>query len=442
MNFYNMLQNGKEKFPDRILISIDDRNFSYSEVLEDVLKIKGSLNELNILGKKIAIKTCDIYVQLINFLGVLSSNNIPIIVHPNMKEDTLVELSEKEDLIITKGKSLIEEVIKHYEKTGTYNEKCFGVLTSGTTGIPKIIFRSEESWIDAFKYQSKLFNLNEGVRAFNYGSLSFTANLNYILHILSLGGTIITLTSNMPGEWIKKIEKNHIEAIFLVPSRYKVLLKRCNNNLSNVKSIVSAGEKLKVNLAKGLKDVFNKAEIVEYYGTSETSFISYNEYENIIRNKKSVGRIFPEVEVKINDSDVFVKSKYAAIGSEKGLKVNDKGYFDDDGILCLIGRTHTIINKGGFKINIINIENVLEKIEGIEDYIVVPIEDDIKGEEVYVFVIVENNKLSKADIINNMKGKLLYEEIPKIKIVDKFIINASGKVDINKIKEYYHGFRN
>lgn len=436
MKFYNMLRKGSIKFPGKILISINEKVFTYKDVFEEVSKIRSEFNKLEIQGVKIGILNKDLCFQLIYFLGVLSSANIPIIIHENISSEVLNNLIDKESLHILRNRNLSNlKNINNINKHSRFNSNYFGVLSSGTMGVPKLILRNEESWIKSFNYQSELFNLRRESKVFIHGSLSFTANLNYVFHILSLGGSVSTTTSIMPGEWIKKIKDNNVNGIFLVPSRYKLLLKRCNNKLCFVESILSAGEKLNIEVAEKLSEIFNKAEIVEYYGSSETSYITYNKYDNITNNEKGVGYIFPGVKLNLENGEIFVESKYLAKGYESGFKVNDKGYINENGILCLSGRNGNIVNKGGVKININNIENILRSIKYIDDYVVFSLKDKIKGEDVFAIVILNDKSIREIEIVKMLKEKLNKNEIPRIKIIDDFPFNISGKIDINKLKQ-------
>lgn len=435
MKFYNMLKRGAINFPSKILISINHEVFNYKYVFEEVLEIKRELKEFKIEGLRIGILNSNLYFQLVYFLGVLASGNVPIIIHENISDEDLNLLIYKENLHILRDKN-ISDLQGNSKDIYSNNSNCFGVLSSGTTGLPKLIFRSEESWVKSFNYQSDLFNLKKEPKVFIHGFFSFTANLNYAIHILNLGGSIITTTSIMPGDWIKRIKVNNINGIFLVPSKYKILLKRCNERLPLVESVLSAGEKLNIEVAKNISRIFNKAEIIEYYGSSETSYISYNKYDNIMKNENGVGFIFPGVKVSIVNNEIYVDSKYMALGYGEKFKVIDKGFFNENGVLCLSGRYKKIVNKAGVKININNIEKALKSIKYIEDYIVFSFNDKIKGEDVVAAVILTDNSLGKIDIIKSLRGKLNKQEIPRFLIVDKFPFNISGKINIKDLKEF------
>ena len=71
-------------------------------------------------------------------------------------------------------------------------EAQFGVLTSGTTGMPKHLWRTEKSWADYFDIQNDIFHINHATRIFVHGSFSFTGNTNMMLAVLWAGGQIVT----------------------------------------------------------------------------------------------------------------------------------------------------------------------------------------------------------------------------------------------------------
>ena len=60
----------------------------------------------------------------------------------------------------------------------------FGVLTSGTTGQPKPLWRREMSWRDFFDIQNDIFHINKDTKIFLQGSFSFTGVSNMVIAVL------------------------------------------------------------------------------------------------------------------------------------------------------------------------------------------------------------------------------------------------------------------
>ena len=86
----------------------------------------------------IFIDTDSVYEQLILWLATLCKGYIPIVSHPHMDN------KYRQQLISLLG------------KTDIPNDAQFGVLTSGTTGMPKPLWRTESSWDDYFDIQNRV----------------------------------------------------------------------------------------------------------------------------------------------------------------------------------------------------------------------------------------------------------------------------------------------
>lgn len=425
MTFYDLVEKVVSNNGEKLFIICDEKRYTYEMLLKDINNVKSKIKSKNIENEKIGIMNRDIYLQIVYFISILASKNSPILINIELPRDTIDLLKEKNNLVIVEDDiSVCVEYVENFDFNG------FGVLSSGTTGMPKIIFRSEESWIKGFNYQSEIFNLNSESIGFIHGPLSFSANLNYLIHFIYMGATIITSEKKMIKSWIDIIEKEKVNSIFLVPSKYKMMLRRNNRVLSDVKSVISAGEKLDISIIKDMKNMFCNGKIVEYYGCSETSFISYNIFKDEFNYTKGI--LFPEVIVKNEGHDLYVNSPYLAQGYKAYYKVNDKGYLKNDRLI-LLGRFDNVINKSGVKVNLLNIENELSKLSYLDQYIVFSRKDVIHGEEVYAVLILENKEIAKTKIIKDLKENLSRYEIPKIIILDKIPLNINGKIDIIKI---------
>ncbi len=426
MTFYNLVRKVVRNNKGKVFLICDEKKYTYEMLLKDINNIKDKLIDRKIRNRKIGIVNSDIYLQIVYFIGILESKNIPILINIEIPRDTIELIKEKYNLSILKDDlGMFSKKIDNFEFDG------FGVLSSGTTGLPKIIFRSEESWIKCFDYQSEIFNLNKNSIGFIHGSLNFSANLNYLIHFIYLGATVISSEKKMIKSWIDIIEKEKVNSIFLVPSKYKIMLRRDNRVLSDVKSVVSAGEKLDISIIKDMRNMFCNGKIVEYYGCSETSFISYNIFKDEFNYTKGI--LFPKVIVKNEGHDLYVNSPYLAYGYRAYYKVSDKGYIYDHKLI-LIGRYDNVINRSGVKISLKNIENELSKLSYLDQYVVFSKKDVIHGEEVYAALVLREKNVDKGKIIKDLRRNLIKYEVPKIIILDNIQLNVNGKIDIINLK--------
>ena len=112
------------------------------------------------------------------------------------------------------------------------------------------------------------------------------------------------------------------------------------------------------------------------------------------------------------------------------LHTGDIGYMDEDGYLYLVDRKHDKIITGGLNVFPREVEEVLLTHPLIVDAAVVGVAEDVWGEAVRAFVVMqEGAKLSDTDVVQHCKQNLASYKKPKyVSFVDDIPRNPSGKI--------------
>lgn len=314
---------------------------------------------------------------------------------------------------------------------------CMAVMTSGTTGLPKILYRTYRSWADFFPIQNEIFGINEKSVLFAQGSLAFTGNINLYMAQFYAGGTVVAQNQFNPKKWAYVIEKENVNAIYLIPSKLKLLPDIVKEPINNVKSILSGSQSLGRKDADKLKKTFPMADITLYYGASELSYITYVKYEDMTSNENLIGKPFPEVEVFVRDGRIYADNNFHAEGIQCPYPLPDSGHMDEKGNFYFDGRSDDIVIIRGRKVSLLHIENELEKLAEVKEAAVIFKEAD-KKEKLIAFVETVNNFKDTNYLLCKLRKFLAHYEMPsKIVILDKMFYNESGKKDKRKIYECY-----
>lgn len=427
MLFTQMLkQDNKEK----VCLVDGEKVFTYDDLEEKSENLAHAFAVKIRKGDKVLLCLENPFEQLLCFFAIIKAGGICIFAHADMTDKTCAELMARHD---------IEHKITQFEHTNnninplpqlTETDIFLGVLSSGTTGTPKLVLRDHISWLKAFPQQSRIFNLHCQDRLFLVGSLAYSANLNACLHMLFTGGTVVFSRSKMPRTWVRQISEHNISALFMVPANYRILVKNIHEQNAKITSVVTGGAKIDVDTVKILADRFPSARIVEYYGASEVGHVSYADKEDLLARPDSVGRLFPGVHVQSKEGVIWVQSPYVIPALRPQTSTEDRGYVDKEGFLVLSGRTQDIINCGGLKIFAGQMENLLRTYPGILDAAVFALPDKLKGEKICAAIVPEKGKLQQKEIIyfcrKNM-DKFSYPQ--KIFFLAKLPLNTNGKVD-------------
>ena len=399
---------------NKIALIVDDEIFTYRKLAKRASAIREQILKDDGKNKRaIFIYEDSISVQLIEFLAYSGTPIVPIIA---------TKVSKQQDF-----SAMIENIPKR---------ACMGVMTSGSTGKSKLLWRNYHSWADFFPEQNRIFNLNSSSVIFCQGSLAFTGNLNIYLGVLSIGATVVASDNFRPKMWLNLIDKYKVNSMYLIPTKLLLLLKFTKKENSQIKTIVSGSQSLGKREADKIKQIYTRAIITLYYGASELNYITYIKDDKMTEDRLIVGKPFKNVELSLKNEEIFVKTPYAIEGIEMPFSLKDKGCIDEEANLHFLGRTDDIYNVNGIKISSYKVENVLKKVLDTEDIAIKLFRQD--NSDFIVAFIASSKRKAKTELINTLKVYLTEFEIPK-----KFIYitslpkNESGKIDKIKLLSIY-----
>ena len=429
MTIIEQLRQYKELKPHKVALIVDDTQYTYGELYDAILSMKFDdtsrivhLTQVKetLKNKVLLIQSQSFVKQLVHWLGALYTGSIPMVCHNEMDTEYIDELAH---IIADEGVLPLTD---------------FGVLTSGTTGRPKPLWRKEESWREFFDIQNNIFHINEDTKIFLQGSFSFTGVSNMVVAVLWAGGTIVTTSSLRPTRWIELLERYKVDHIYALPTKLRLLVRHCKCKLSAINYIIGGSQVLDRHLMEQLQQLCPNMEFILYYGASELNYITYCTGKEWLDREGTVGRPFPTVRIKADDGVIYVTTKYHIEGISDTYTVNDCGYIDSEGYLMFTGRQGDVINKGGYKISVPEMEQYLQSLQGVSEVAVININDDIRGEDFVVYIVLEaKSELSKIiEIIHHERPSV---EWPKAVLeIPMLPLTECSKVDKRKLKEWYN----
>lgn len=429
MTIIERLQQHKDLQPYKIALIVDEEQYTYGQLYDAIISMEFNntsriinLDQFNDgqKNKVLLIQSLSFVEQLLQWLWGLYKGYIPMVCHNEMDV------------------AYIDELARIISVEGVPTSADFGVLTSGTTGRPKPLWRSESSWREFFDIQNNIFYINKDTKIFLHGSFSFTGVSNMVVAVLWSGGTVITTSSLRPIRWIQLIEKYHVDHIYALPTKLRLLVRHCKSKLDSINYIIGGSQVLDRQLMEQLELICPNMEFILYYGASELNYITYCTGKEWLDREGTVGRPFPSVKIAEQNGVIYVTTKHHIEGIPDTYTVNDCGYIDSDGYLMFHGRRGDVINKGGYKISIPEMELYLQSLQGVSEVAVITINDEIRGEDFIAYMVLEDNtKLSK--IIECIHHERPSVEWPKaILEIPMIPLTECSKVDKRKLKEWYN----
>ena len=207
---------------------------------------------------------------------------------------------------------------------------------------------------------------------------------------------------------------------------------------------------------------FRRAALLEGYGLSEASpAVSMNTLKK--QKAGSVGTALYSYEIKVVDEemnelphggigDIIVKGDNVMQGYlnrpeataeniiNGWLLTGDMGYMDDENFLFIVDRRKDLIISKGINIYPRELEEVIDKYEGISASAVIGIIDEKSGEVpiVYIELNEDTESLDEKGLKKYMKEHLANYKIPKqIHVIESLPKNATGKVLKRVLKNEY-----
>ena len=429
MTIIERLQQHKDLQPYKIALIVDEEQYTYGQLYDAIISMEfNNTSRIINLGqfndgqknKVLLIQSLSFVEQLLQWLWGLYKGYIPMVCHNEMDV------------------AYIDELARIISVEGVPTSADFGVLTSGTTGRPKPLWRSESSWREFFDIQNNIFYINKDTKIFLHGSFSFTGVSNMVVAVLWSGGTVITTSSLRPIRWIQLIDKYHVDHIYALPTKLRLLVRHCKSKLDSISYIIGGSQVLDRQLMEQLELICPNMEFILYYGASELNYITYCTGKEWLDREGTVGRPFPTVKIAEQNSVIYVTTKHHIEGIPDTYTVNDCGYIDSDGYLMFHGRRGDVINKGGYKISIPEMELYLQSLQGVSEVAIITINDEIRGEDFIAYMVLEDNtELSKiVECIHHERPSVEWPkailEIPMIPLTE------CSKVDKRKLKEWYN----
>ena len=317
---------------------------------------------------------------------------------------------------------------QHFDVGQIPPKACMGVMTSGSTGKSKLLWRDYHSWADFFPEQNRIFGVDEATIIFCQGSLAFTGNLNIYMGVLAAGGTLIVTEKFRPRHWLQLMEQYAVNTIYLIPSKLMLLPKFMNVPNEQLRHIISGSQTMGRQEADKLLAVFPKAEITLYYGASELNYITYIKDKDMTDDRTVIGQPFAGVGISINNEEIFIDTPYHVENITLPFSLKDRGYVDERGWLHFLGRTDDICNVNGRKVSSVKVTTALTDIEGVVEAAV--LSRHIADADVLVAFVASTTIYTKQELVRRLRERLEDYELPKQFIfLEQLPRNESGKID-------------
>ncbi|MEU3296973.1 class I adenylate-forming enzyme family protein [Streptomyces longwoodensis] len=264
----------------------------------------------------------------------------------------------------------------------------FGLVTSGTNGLPKVVRRDWASTLTvcASFADTAGYRPNDVVMCTTPLHHSYAFGIALVSGLLSGATVALTPTPPSPADlanWIGELRPTVIQS---VPFLYRVLVPRLPSAGHTARLCVSAGERLDATTAEAWREA-SGTSLSNHYGATENAVITLADPGDV----ESVGRTVPGVRVQIGhpgnterptEGEVWVRGpgRHSRYWGQSALtretftggwqRTGDWGTLLPDGRLVLTGRLNQRLSVAGRKVDPVEVEAVLRSHPQVQDCLV------------------------------------------------------------------------
>lgn len=241
-------------------------------------------------------------------------------------------------------------------------------------------------------------------------------------------------------------------ATFLVPASIRMLLQFGEHQLKlyadKIDFIETGAAPISSDDMTKLCELLPNTRLYNTYASTETGIICTHNYNSNYCVAGCLGRPMKHSKLFISEEGTIVCSGETlmtgyANDEELTRKVlhdgcvytNDKGFIDSEGRLQLSGREDDIINVGGYKVNPIEVENVVLSLSEISDCICIADKHPVLGVALRLLVVIQDSRsFDKKQLAHILMDKLERYKVPQLYTqVESIKRTYNGKLD----RKYY-----
>lgn len=366
------------------------------------------------------------------------------------------------------------QLLADIRKQSLDTDPLYGIFTSGSTGVPKGVVICHRSVIDFIDCFTEIFQITEQDVIGNQAPFDFDVSVKDIYSCLKTGATLVIIPKSyfmFPNYVVDMLEDNKVTTLIWAVSAL-CLLNRLHGLKYKVPSAINkimfSGEMMPIKQLNQWKSYYPDAMFVNLYGPTEitcncTYYIVDREFSE--EEKLPMGVPFPNERVFLLDeedneikesgktgevcvagtalamgyynnpevtSKVFTQNPLNSHYPELIYRTGDLAHYSVDGQMYFAGRKDFQIKHMGHRIELEEIDTVLNSLCGIERACTF---FDEKKNKVVAFYVGDADK---RGIIDVMKTKVPEFMVPNIFLqVDEMPLTKNGKIDRNCLKELH-----
>jgi fatty-acyl-CoA synthase len=253
------------------------------------------------------------------------------------------------------------------------------------------------------------------------------------------------------------IEQQRPQELYCIPAIWRRLLEHADGGDGRYLTRALTGtSRVEPDLIDKIRVRFPNARTGIFYGSTEVGVSLGISHEDILTHPYSIGMPMPNVEARLVDGELQLKSdtimsEYFGLAKETNdvlqegwYRSGDLATVDADGFYTIVGRRREVIRSGGETVAPAEVEAAIAAMRGIQDVAVIGLPDATWGEIVCAVIAVESeaDAPSVEALRSHLSGHLASFKHPRRIEVSRSPLPrtpATGQLQRNRIKQEIMG---
>jgi long-chain acyl-CoA synthetase len=441
--------------PAYLEVRSQGRELSYAQLLNAAERFSTSLGARMSKGGVIILSLPNCIEYPVAFLGILAAGHSVFPVSPEIAQRELQILAREARAVAIVGTertraALESESVVSIDATEVLNPlaereadrsdpRCGDLLlcSSGTTDRPKIVVR------DAASLDAVCANMVKGVsftaadRVLAIVPLCHSYGLEHGLLAPLWAGSTVHLCAGLDMQVVQSQLSDSGVTIFpSVPSVFDMMCQLGSPHaLPTLRKAYAAGAPLPLSVFDAFEKKFG-VRIGQLYGATEIGSVTFSDPVGAHFDAASVGLPFDDVEIRIVEGEVLVRAPsmfrgYLNEPASGYFHTGDLGHLDEYGNLTITGRLKLLIEVGGLKVNVLEVEDLLAQHPSVAEAAVVAVRvsDTVSRLKAVVTPRCSDNPPVPEDIRRFLRERLTAYKVPRlVEVRDSLPRSPAGKI--------------
>lgn len=487
-NAIDLFKENVEKNPNAVAILWKGKELTYraldekSDILASFMKKRGIKKEDQValfLKRDInlficifaAIKVGAVYIPIDiendrnKIKGIINDENLCWIFSNKDTYDEVASITEKE--IINIDSFVFSNGIKLDTYNINENDIVYKIYTSGSTGKPKGVEISHRSLMNYLLWAKDIYNTKTTSRFPLFTSIGVDLTITSIFLPLISGGSVEVFDEKTNHITLRKIlEDNKIDCIKLTPTHLKIIA-ALELKEKNKKLLIVGGEKFDTKLAMTMQEKLSEScKIINEYGPAEATvgciYHIFDSKKDINYDTVPIGVPIYNTEILLLDEkmklvgpeeigEIYIlgeslargyykneklnKEKFIYIEGKKAYRTGDIGKITKENTYIYLGRKDHQIKLYGHRVETIEIECIINRYEGVNMNIIVPLE---RNKNHLVAYYRSHRKIDITKLKEYLRRELPFYMVPKVFMeINEIPLGVSGKIDKSRLPKVY-----